>query len=130
MSEYIIGTQWKTKGGWRAIILNDTINGFWIWHNNPSIILGCNEEGECARAAKYDLYEPWVEPAFDWSEVKQGMAFKVHQAEIVWFVGNDLLKPQQYKICAQNTDCSSLYCFTKECLTRAPEHDIAETESP
>lgn len=60
--KFEIGSQWKTKGGWRAIVLNTHINGFWIWHNNPSIVLSCDSQGEGVRGTKYDLETPWKEP--------------------------------------------------------------------
>lgn len=83
--KFEIGSQWKTRGGWRAVVVDEDVHdGLYIWHNtmdnndpgsNTVIIHGWDgmslndfcpylqnknkfEFGE----RQYDLIEPWKEP--------------------------------------------------------------------
>lgn len=71
--KYEIGSQWKTRGGWRAMVLaNDTVGVndreeyLRVWHSDLSDTIrlqyadnGKNGHGE---TNNYDLIEPWSEP--------------------------------------------------------------------
>ena len=65
MNKFPIGSQWKTRGGWRAIIVG-MCNGFMqVWHEPDAcswdhyVANGKSEESDCRDG---DLIEPWKEP--------------------------------------------------------------------
>lgn len=66
MSEFTIGSQWKTRGGWRAVVVTDAANGknLCSWQNScrDGSIKYHNEKGVCYKDPDYDLIEPWPEP--------------------------------------------------------------------
>jgi len=64
---YEIGTQWKTRGGWRAVIVQWEDEGSLnAWHEMKSEVMH-DDSGNCCEGDKYgandyDLIEPWKEP--------------------------------------------------------------------
>lgn len=68
MSKFEVGSQWKTRGGWRAVIvtMRDKENGFDVFHEHEECIWGHESEGAYAgdetSERNYDLIEPWTEP--------------------------------------------------------------------
>ncbi len=75
--KYEIGTQWKTRGGWRAMVVDIPERGgsFLVWHSNQpqtpvshalvdgSRVQSCGriEDADLYKQG-YDLIEPWSEP--------------------------------------------------------------------
>lgn len=65
MSKYEIGTQWRTRGGWRAMVFKNTEAGSICIHDvSPygAIESHADAGNVCDAANLYDLIEPWVEP--------------------------------------------------------------------
>jgi len=66
--KYEIGTQWKTKGGWRAVVVAQQHNTFGAWHEKTTgtslhdDIGGiCINTGGGVFNSDHDLIEPWKE---------------------------------------------------------------------
>jgi len=71
---YEIGSQWKTRGGWRAIVVGTVNDALRVWHDTQTVTKGelsinCKKTGEHKERAdlkspsdKCDLIEPWKEP--------------------------------------------------------------------
>lgn len=66
MTKFTIGSRWKTRGGWRAVVVDAHDDGLRVWHSYSGGCNDCNRLGvdDClySRARDYDLIEPWVEP--------------------------------------------------------------------
>lgn len=66
MNKYEIGTQWKTRGGWRAVVVDVLNIGFVAYHsmvlNNRSGTIQHDTDGKGYNDRVYDLIEPWPEP--------------------------------------------------------------------
>lgn len=80
-----------------------------------------------------DLIKSFEPPAFDWKDVKPGMAFhheniSLNRNEIWFYVGPCWSVKGMIVICNnKNMDCSDqlhFACPESHKLTRAPEHDI------
>lgn len=63
-NKFAVGTQWKTRGGWRAVVVNNSmLDGFWCWHGNPNTTQPHHKDGRGHyNKGDYDLIEPWTEP--------------------------------------------------------------------
>lgn len=56
--DYPIGSKWKTRGGWYAIVVSFTIDGFWCWHGNPNTTHPHYQTGKGHNVlGQYDLIE-------------------------------------------------------------------------
>jgi hypothetical protein len=62
--EFAIGSQWRTRSGGRAIILDSKHSGFiHVWHSDGSIRnQHSNGKLMLEQSSDYDLMEPWGEP--------------------------------------------------------------------
>ena len=86
MTKFTIGSQWKTRGGWRAVVVgeNEFKGG---WKDSPYFIYVCHcntyaldmhdADGKTTKPVhpkSYDLIEPWVDPKeYDvWVNVHMG----------------------------------------------------------
>lgn len=65
MNGFEVGSQWRTRGGWRAVVV--AIGK--AWHEEPlttrsytKAVLSFNPAGAADVAKSYDLVEPWVDP--------------------------------------------------------------------
>jgi hypothetical protein len=63
-------------------------------------------------------------PKFDWSTVKQGMAFMNSDGNVVWFGMNDIISKGIVWCMLDDGAEITPETFIKATLTRAPEHDI------
>jgi len=61
--KYEIGTQWKTRGGWRAVVVAHEAQSFGAWHDGKSIDGLHDVDGKCMNLGDgdFDLIEPWKE---------------------------------------------------------------------
>lgn len=82
------GSQWKTRGGWRAVVVDvSDENLILVWHerNINSIFIHEKTGIECSGYyEKYDLVEPFVEPIKRtfWSNVyhdRIGLSFDTYE---------------------------------------------------
>lgn len=61
-NEFTVGSQWITKGGWRAVVV-DVVQGFpVIWHYNDYDTWTHNLDGTCDGGDDYTLDKPYTEP--------------------------------------------------------------------
>ena len=62
-TKYPIGSQWKTRGGWRAVVIRLDDNAIIVAQDNPNHceIMRHKNDGT-TKYEKYDLIEPWKEP--------------------------------------------------------------------
>lgn len=95
------------------------------WFN----IEGQNGEGTGMGQCPFDIIEI-IPKAFDWSEVRPGMAFHTFGGA-VWYIGPDLcqvpeIRGREFAIFAESPDCkqNQLIVRRKSNMTRAEEHDI------
>lgn len=74
-------------------------------------------------------HTPAPEPAFDWKDVKPGMAFKERKSgRTCWYVGPSYAVPEEMAIVGYSRDGSGYRSEWLKYLTRAPEHDIEVAE--
>lgn len=94
--KYPIGSQWKTRGGWRAVVVDGDISYFVAWHseftkgrcgathnndNGKAVFLGDDRSA-------YDFIGPWTEQAIPKSvDVDCTVYFDKNGK----FIGTDLL---------------------------------------
>jgi hypothetical protein len=58
--EIEVGKQYKTRGGWRAVVVDTTMEGFLCWHNNPSTTKFHHKDGSATIIdGGYDLIEEY-----------------------------------------------------------------------
>ena len=67
MNKFEIGSQWKTRGGWRAVVVDiqeDETHPFIAWHSKHDETWGHMACGVFEKdiVGIYDLIEPWSEP--------------------------------------------------------------------
>lgn len=71
MNKFEIGTQWKTRGGWRAVVVAEINDGqLLVWHrvcveqvhDTHGHNLRNNGEKYNSPAEDFDLIEPWKDP--------------------------------------------------------------------
>lgn len=65
MNKFEIGSQWKTRGGWRAVVVGHIPVGCFVWHEEDEKSYAHIEDGKRNSALsqhRYDLIEPWKEP--------------------------------------------------------------------
>jgi len=64
MNKFEIGTQWKTRGGRRAVVvaMYDDGSGFKAWHSEEGWTRAHSMDGSRIHPDDYDLIEPWSEP--------------------------------------------------------------------
>lgn len=67
-----------------------------------------------------------LEPPFDWSTVKPGMAFMVKRDDEISFVAHWIGHTRDGSACVQPMGQARPEVYTKDILTRAPAHDIPE----
>ena len=69
-TKYEIGSQWRTRGGWRAVVVTHEADGLLVWHSNTEKTCKLYYDGclEGNAATAWDLIEPWKEP-------KRGVAY-------------------------------------------------------
>ena len=61
--EIEVGKQYKTRGGWRAVVVDTTMEGFLCWHGNPSTTKFHHKDGSAKIIdGGYDLIEEYQEP--------------------------------------------------------------------
>lgn len=78
----------------------------------------------------FDIIEV-IPPAFDWDDVKVGMAFLDMDKEVVWYAAPFYTQEKSHVIAfqARNSSDGTLAeprGHFKDCLTRAPEHDLED----
>lgn len=64
MRKFTIGSQWKTRGGHRAMIVSlGGLMTLGVWHEDGNIALGHTDNGMSkSELSNHDLIEPWQEP--------------------------------------------------------------------
>ena len=69
MNKFTIGSQWKTRGGWRAVAVGVFEDGGLLAAHDingrlheTELIAHCNYGMYSGDLRKYDLIEPWAEP--------------------------------------------------------------------
>lgn len=65
MSKFTIGSQWKTRGGWRAVVVEHDTKYMRVYHSNCKSAIGHEPNGRLSDSgndAAEDLIEPWPEP--------------------------------------------------------------------
>lgn len=71
MSKFEVGSQWKTRGGWRAVVVDlrrDVTDVVLAYHPSMSDAVGHRSNGKTYRISGVcsdddrDLMEPWKEP--------------------------------------------------------------------
>lgn len=64
MNKFEIGAQWRTRGGWRAVVVEKKNAEIWAWHANTKQLLAHNIYGiaEYKGGEVFDLLDPWSEP--------------------------------------------------------------------
>ena len=65
-NKFKVGSQWKTRGGWKAIILDIKKDSgkepyLKVLHYVNEFIIAHNIDGTVDESDKYDLIEPWKE---------------------------------------------------------------------
>lgn len=75
----------------------------------------------------FDVVE--IKPArFDWSTVRPGMAFKVPNGTVVYYVGPDIFNPELSVFTRRDIwEGDVLMVCHKNTVVRAPEQDLPET---
>ncbi len=63
-------------------------------------------------------------PAFNWDDVKPGMAFLHKEYGTVWYVAEDFHSSNRHVVISKSIICADIIVIYRDCLTRAPEHDI------
>jgi hypothetical protein len=62
-NKFKIGSVWKTRGGWRAVVVDNNGKYVTVWHKKKRDVLLHNQDGTlCDCPGDFDLIEPWVEP--------------------------------------------------------------------
>ena len=64
MNKFIIGSQWKTRGGWRAVVVDNDGLFIAVWHKTERESYLHYKDGmlQSNCPGNLDLIEPWVEP--------------------------------------------------------------------
>ena len=60
-----VGKQYKTRGGWRAVVVSEEKDGFKVWHSKDNMIGQNHITGNVFGAMDNlpaDLVEEWQEP--------------------------------------------------------------------
>ncbi len=62
-NKFTIGSQWTTKGGWRAVVVNKNSVGIvvWIENDNDTYIYDCGGMA-VYKGESYNLDTPYIEP--------------------------------------------------------------------
>lgn len=70
-NKFEIGSQWKTRGGWRAVVVSHYANSMMVWHDMGRLPLDRTQEHKLcgigidvkpAYVSTIDLMTPWIEP--------------------------------------------------------------------
>lgn len=61
MVEYVPGQMWKTRGGWKAMVLESGGETAKVWHNRDGQESILNHS-EAMEKSQHGLMEPWIEP--------------------------------------------------------------------
>lgn len=56
------GSQWKTRGGWRAMVVDVHIGCPVVWHSREGNVFQHTPYGALAGKDDYNLISEWVEP--------------------------------------------------------------------
>ena len=76
MNKFTIGSQWKTRGGWRAVVVDNDGLFIAVWHKTERESYLHYKDGmlQSNCPGNLDLIEPWVEPKeYDvWVNVHMG----------------------------------------------------------
>ena len=64
MNKFTIGSQWKTRGGWRAVVVDNDGLFIAVWHKTERESYLHYKDGmlQSNCPGDLDLIEPWVEP--------------------------------------------------------------------
>jgi hypothetical protein len=65
-NKFTIGSQWTTKGGWRAVVVDESNGCYYAWHDKNSELVAHNNKGEnkipYGTSNDFDLITPYTEP--------------------------------------------------------------------
>lgn len=64
-NKFEIGSQWKTRGGWRAVVVDNEGRYITVWHKKAGediLLHYMNGRLQSSCPGDFDLIEPWVEP--------------------------------------------------------------------
>jgi hypothetical protein len=68
-----------------------------------------------------------IPPAFDWKDVKAGMAFFINKGESPWiYVGKDITHENDVRVFLRDEDYNGWGVDCGHTITRAPEHDLED----
>jgi hypothetical protein len=59
--KFEIGSQWKTRSGCRAVVVEHTNTGLVVWHSNYETRRHAANGNHDPAPSCFDLIEPWVE---------------------------------------------------------------------
>lgn len=95
-NKFEIGSQWKTRGGWRAVVVVDNGESLNVWHSSAKDTYTHKKNGKyryyCGN--DYDLMSPWndYDLISPWEEPREGK---------VWV---NIYEDQDGNIYAKSTD--------------------------
>lgn len=82
-----------------------------------------NNDGKFIKGSRHPLdIEEIVEPEFQWSSVKPGMAFIDEEEDIVIYIGPSFSDSYEDAVICEKDD-EEIYHYDKDVLTRSPEDD-------
>lgn len=83
MTPFPIGSQWRTRAGHRAVVVDVEKTGPIVWHTNDKCTRHHRNDGTSANSISLDLLTPWTEPQKGefWVNIYDGMHGALHSSK-------------------------------------------------